>query len=161
MMYPKYALGNSSPHDEMTWVVRLRDPFMLALVEPMGLVGMRLHCWPPDVKKTRPEGKITKLCRTMASIWAEDVEQLPGLPSQWDYVFREQFHPPPFLMIDNYHSHWSGILRIKAPRLIATLDNIQGEIITEVYWLDDPDETALDEAAQFLEDYLNQEDITQ
>ena len=110
--WPFYAVGDGWPGDPCTWVVRLDDLFLLARVEPRGLVGLRLHCWPHSVQSALPWSKLTRIIGEMATIWGEEVENLSGLPNEWDFIFDEDFSPPPYLLLDSAQlGQWTAILQ--------------------------------------------------
>jgi hypothetical protein len=130
--FPKYLVAEA---DSDTWIIRTRNPFVMARCEPRGVVGLRLFCWPPSARQTPG---LDSIISTMAQIWAEDVDGLSGLPSKWDFIFDDKTAPPEYLMADSYRSSWSCILRTKNPRCLIPLDD---ELLADTdgfLWLDPP-----------------------
>ena len=111
-MFPKYAISNAWPDDPHSWIVRLRNPFLAALVEERGLIGMHLHCWPASVEHAIAPRKLARIIADMAAIWGEEIEHLSGLPSAWSFSFDEKFAPPEFMVIDGAQgTECTGILQ--------------------------------------------------
>jgi len=119
---PRFCLASSTPEGD-TFVVSSHDPVMIARVEPRGMIGFRLHCWPAEVQKRYSESQIFETVKTMADIFAAEVEQMPGLPSKWDFVFDEKMVPPCYLLCDDVEGEsFTAILRLKEPRLWMVFD---------------------------------------
>ena len=129
--FPKLCIGEGWPTDEETWVVRLRSPFLLARVEPRGLFGVRLHCWPPEARTATTDAKLTRCVARLGELWSIEVEHLEGMPSSWDYIFGG-YSPPPYLVIDSSEAGWTGILET-GPRRLWSVTEIPGA--DELLWI--------------------------
>ena len=134
-MTPKLSIASSRPDASDIWVCRARNPFMLALVEQTGLVGVRLHCWPPEARSQTTEIKLAKCINRMADFYFDEVEELGGGIDSFDYVFDDAMTVPRWLVADNSASEWTGIIHTQSPRFIATVDD---DGITVSQWIDDP-----------------------
>lgn len=132
---PKYAVATVWPDDHLSWVIRLRNPFVAALVKPVALTGLHLHCWPSGVEKEISSRKLVRIIGDMAAIWGEDVEHLSGLPSAWSFSFDEKFQPPKYLLIDAPEpQEWTGILEPER-RILWSVADVDGA--TALAWIRD------------------------
>lgn len=129
--FPKYVTGSGLPTSDgegAVWVVRLRAPFIMASMEPMGILGLRAYGWPMAAQTATSPAKLHSTMRQLASIWCREVDEMPGLPERWDYVFDPATVPPRRLVIDNHSSQWSGILDTEHLWLWH-LDEATGEVV--------------------------------
>ncbi len=109
--FPKYCIGDSWP-GQPVWIVRMRNPLLLARADERGLTGLHLDCWPASAEAATPPRKFARIIADMAAIWCDEVDELPGLPSNWSYAFAENFAPPEFLVVDGSGgSPFTGILQ--------------------------------------------------
>jgi len=117
---PKYLTGESDiSEDSLVWVIHTGPPFLMAAVRPKGMVGMHLHCWPPTVQTSIPPAQLADIISKLASIWAEYVEQLPGLPDSWGYTFDDLAVPPKHIYVDAaFGTEWEGVLHTQEPVFI-------------------------------------------
>jgi hypothetical protein len=153
--FPKYLIANESL-DSPVWIVRTRNPFVMARCEPVGLVGVKLFCWPPEIRELP---KVDKVIPTMAEIYAEDVEGQPGLPSEWSFVFNEAEKIPEFLVGDSYQSEFSAVIHPRAPRFIIPIGN-NNELTMDLASLDGelPPGELVKKAIRFYERFKREED---
>ena len=120
---PKYLIADAlPPHDEGVFIVRTRNPFLVARVEERGMVGLRLHCWPPEARNQTTPNKLAKIVSAMAEIFADEVERMPGLPSQWDFVFDVNASAPRWLIGDNVKSDFTGVIHTGDTAFIAPVE---------------------------------------
>src|ERR1039458_6665350 len=123
--FPKYAIGKSHPDDTHTWIIRLRNPLLLARVEQRGAFGMHLHCWPREVEKRIGSHKLARVIGDMAAIWSTEVEHSKWLPNGWSFCFTESFTPPDRLVMTGARSEWIGILET-LPRRLYQVRSVPG-----------------------------------
>lgn len=110
--YPQMAMGEASPGGPV-WVVRLRNPLLLARVADPGDGSLRLDCWP----WTDDPGALERPLARMVRYYRIEVEEGAGAPEDWSHVFRPEFRPPARLILDNERSEWTGILEPEPRRL--------------------------------------------
>ena len=123
--FPKYLIGDAGPvpdHsdiEEQHFILRTRNPFILGRVEQVGMVGLHLHLWPASAATECSPLKLTKIAAEMLSIYAAEVEELPGLPKGWTFAFSETYNPPEYLLFDAAHgADFTGVLCTMTPPIL-------------------------------------------
>lgn len=164
LTFPKYAVGEQWPEEGApSFVVRLRNPFVLALAEPRGLFSIHLHAW-PDVRGNTTEAKLDKIMAALARIESVEIEGEDADYTQWSYSFGTLPAIPPFILLDNTASDWTGILRLKSPMSLWRVgDNFASATITQ--WLESIENFPAQEIARaarevgdYLAEYIARED---
>ncbi len=161
--FPKYAVGEEWPEGETPdFVVRLRNPFVLASVEPQGF-SIHLHAW-PDIREATTPVKVDKIMATLARLDSIEHDDEDTDYSTWSYSFGTLPAIPPLLMLDNTSSQWTGILRLKSP---MGLWQVAGDLRSAklLTWLEDIGQSTYDDLAKaerevnaYLTEYLDREE---
>lgn len=159
---PLHVIASATPADQLVWLLRTRNPPILALAEPRGILGLRLHCGPPELQHQIPPDKLHQHIAKLAEMWCAEVDQLPGLPEAWDYTFTETppVAIPHYFLCDNESSRFTGILCLLPPRHWL-IPNDQSTAPRALLPLDGPDPIPPAHAARtwaWYQEFLKQED---
>lgn len=160
---PLLCVADASPDDcAASWIVHTRGPLLLARFDPLGVLSWRLHCWPAEIESEWEAERVLKKLQTLANFYAVEVEELEGLPSSWSYVFDANEAPPDFMVCDNYRSNFTGILRMKEPRMWLLPHKDAAEELWRIEPITpgaDGDQQAISEAWDWWLDYCAAEDV--
>jgi hypothetical protein len=98
---PKYCTAQEWPDAEV-WLIRVRNPTLLARAEYNHPARLILHCWPPSAENATTRHKFSRIIADLATVYRQPV-------SQWSFQFDGR--PPNLLMLRAARGEWTGILR--------------------------------------------------
>lgn len=107
VQFPKYVIGET---DTETWIIRTRNPFLMAKVTLDGF-NLSFDIFPPSSFQNIPNSKQDKIATMLVEIYLNEVanEDLDDLKITYDLFFSGD-NPPTPLQVFSRKSRWKGSL---------------------------------------------------
>lgn len=109
--------------DDEPWVIQLNKSSVIAARVSFANAIITVQFWPYSLRN-RPENELYGLARNMIRFWFEretDKKHSVEKFTAFNYIFRQDFHPPDYLFLQAVDRDWDGVARFKMPMFWASL----------------------------------------
>ena len=108
---PSHAIGVCEVHGSFQWIIRLRNPFIIARVGKLSKICASLGLWPFALEHQVKHLELLTRLHRMLDIYRDFRKS--EWPLSWDYEFSEASDLPEFILLSNPIRKWVGVLALE------------------------------------------------
>ncbi len=108
---PSHAIGVCEIKGSFQWIVRLRNPFIIARVGRLNKVCASLGLWPFALESQVKHLELLTRLHRMLDIYRDFRKS--EWPVSWDYEFSDAGDLPEFILLSNPIRKWVGVLALE------------------------------------------------